>query len=376
MAPQTAWLTDIVMVAWQEPDNNGAEVTAYTITLKQGDGVFSSDTVNCDATTGSFNNDKVCYIPVAVFKTEPFNLEWGASVFAKVIATNIKGDSVVSDEGNGAIIIYSPDAPTNLLEDTSQRTSSTLGITWSPPEEDGGTEIIDYRISRATEGGPFFLLAATSTPSLLVVSLSAGTNYQFIVQARNSYGTGPNSEPISLLCATVPEPPPDPYNYRSNDKIVIEWSEPFNNGSPITGYRLFIQATGNGEFIEETTECVGNSEIVISNRICLVSLTDTLIHAPFNLQLDESINVKIIAQNFYGDSDYSEVGSGALTKLVPDAPINLQNDAATTNAYTIAFTWTEGLSDGGTDVLDYDIYYDQASNQMVLLASGVTQLFY
>jgi hypothetical protein len=36
-----------------------------------------------------------------------------------VIAKNIYGNSVESDEGNGAIIVTTPDAPINLVEDYS-----------------------------------------------------------------------------------------------------------------------------------------------------------------------------------------------------------------------------------------------------------------
>jgi len=71
-----------------------------------------------------------CTIPVTIFRTSPYDLEWGSSIYAKVIATNLYGDSVESDEGNGAVITTTPDAPINLIENTSQRTKSTLGLTW------------------------------------------------------------------------------------------------------------------------------------------------------------------------------------------------------------------------------------------------------
>jgi hypothetical protein len=58
----------------------------------------------------------------------PFSLDWGASVYAKVIATNIKGDSLESDAGNGAIIITSPDSPANLAEDSSIRDYTSIGL--------------------------------------------------------------------------------------------------------------------------------------------------------------------------------------------------------------------------------------------------------
>jgi hypothetical protein len=153
---------------------------------------------------------RYCRILVGVFRAAPYSYPWGTSVFVKVTATNIKGTSELSLGGNGAVIIFSPDAPTNLVEDTSQRTASSLGISWTAPVENGGTAILDYRVSRATEGGTYFVLASSTTTSILIVSLSAGTNYQFKVEARNAYGYGPFTEEIDLLCATVPEAPTDP----------------------------------------------------------------------------------------------------------------------------------------------------------------------
>ena len=104
-------------------------------------------------------------------------------------------------------------------------------------------------------------------------------------------------------------------------------------------------------------ECVGSQASVIENTICQVSLA-TLIVAPYDLPLNESIFVKIIAINFYGDSFFSQPGNGGLIKLIPDAPINLNNDHTVTDAFKIKFTWQEGPSNGGMPVIDYDIYYD------------------
>lgn len=64
-----------------------------------------------------------------------------------------------------------------------------------------------------------------------------------------------------------------------------------------------------------------------------------MIVAPYNLVLNEEIWAKVLAENFYGDSPMSEAGNGALTKLIPDAPVNLANDATTTDASQIRFTW-------------------------------------
>jgi hypothetical protein len=108
--------------------------------------------VNCDGSNTLIRTQKACFIPVDVFKQEPYNHPWGASIYARLFATNIKGDSLVSDPGNGCVIIYSPDAPVDVREDTYFRTTDTLGILWTAPEEDGGTRILDYRIAKAEQG--------------------------------------------------------------------------------------------------------------------------------------------------------------------------------------------------------------------------------
>lgn len=79
----------------------------------------------------------------------PFNLNTGNSVYAKVIATNEKGDSEESEIGSGAYIITLPDNPKDLVEDLAQRTPTTLGLSWNAGDSNGGSTINDYRISMA-----------------------------------------------------------------------------------------------------------------------------------------------------------------------------------------------------------------------------------
>lgn len=67
-------------------------------------------------------------MPVSVLRQDPYLLEWGDSVVAKVIATNARGDSAESLEGNGATLMTNPDTPINFAEDMSLRTASTIGL--------------------------------------------------------------------------------------------------------------------------------------------------------------------------------------------------------------------------------------------------------
>lgn len=48
--------------------------------------------------------------------SSPFNMVWGSSISAVVVAYNQYGNSLTSFLGNGAVILTNPDAPLNLAE--------------------------------------------------------------------------------------------------------------------------------------------------------------------------------------------------------------------------------------------------------------------
>ena len=102
-----------MIVSWTEPDSGGSPLTGYIVLFIQSDGEYSSETTNCDMTNSLLTT---CTVPVSALKAEPFSLDWGASVFVKVIARNEYGSSEQSLAGNGAVITVTPDSPTDLAE--------------------------------------------------------------------------------------------------------------------------------------------------------------------------------------------------------------------------------------------------------------------
>jgi hypothetical protein len=116
-------------------------------------------------------------------------LPWGESVYATVYATNFYGDSTVSDAGNGAVISTYPDSPVNLAEVYSQRSKSTLGLSWSDASFTGGIAVIDYRISVSVDSGEYTVLATgVASKFYTAENLNFGSTYSFKVEAKNSYG--------------------------------------------------------------------------------------------------------------------------------------------------------------------------------------------
>jgi hypothetical protein len=107
---------------------------------------------SCSGYEEQIVSSTICTIPVTTLKNSPFNLPWGAHVYAKVLATNKYGSSDYSLQGNGAMITTYPDPPTDLTEDYSQRTPTILAFTWVAPVFTGGDVILDYRVSIAEQG--------------------------------------------------------------------------------------------------------------------------------------------------------------------------------------------------------------------------------
>lgn len=95
---------------------------------------------------------------------------------------------------------------------------------------------------------------------------------------------------------------------------------------------------------------------MIDTRTCNIQLS-TLTEAPYSLVLDDSVVVQVVSVNLYGDSTNSASGSGAIIWLVPDAPINLANNADVTDGLQIGIKFDAGASDGSTPVLDYKLWY-------------------
>ena len=77
----------------------------------------------------------------------PFSLDWGSSVWAKVVAYNAYGDSQESDIGNGATIFTMPDPPIQLQEVVAERSASSISISWAEGFNNGGADILDYRVN-------------------------------------------------------------------------------------------------------------------------------------------------------------------------------------------------------------------------------------
>ena len=149
------------MVSWIQPDDGGTSISAYTILIAQSDNAtFTEDKVNCDGRNTTIVANRQCVIPSAVLNQAPFNLIWGSKVYAKIIVSNVIGSSPPSAAGNGASIQNGPSYPLNLAENRAWTTSYSIGLVWSDVADNGGSQVLDYRVWYDQGSNNFIVLAS------------------------------------------------------------------------------------------------------------------------------------------------------------------------------------------------------------------------
>lgn len=112
--------------------------------------------------------------------------------------------------------------------------------------------------------------------------LSSGTTYQFKVQARNEYGLSDDSDILSILAAAEPSQITAPTTETVDSNVVISWTSPSNNGSPITSYTILVKQS-NSQYSEEPINCDGSVAAIILATECSIPMS-VLTAEPFSLE--------------------------------------------------------------------------------------------
>ena len=83
--------------------------------------------------------------------------------------------------------------------EATEVTGSTVNLTWTAPESDGGTEIfhyaIQYKEERSIKWELYYPKERSPNTSGIVTKLQENTVYEFRVAAENKVGLGPYSDP-------------------------------------------------------------------------------------------------------------------------------------------------------------------------------------
>jgi fibronectin type 3 domain-containing protein len=180
-----------VALTWQAPaSSGGSQITNYRVyrgTTSGGKTLLATLGVVTSYTDTSVTN--------------------GVTYYYQVSAVNSVGEGPRSNEATAtpSAPAAPPTAPQGLVATGGV---GTVTLVWSPPSNNGGSPVTNYRIYRGTSSnGETLLTTIGNVLTYIDTAVTNGVTYYYQVSAVNSAGEGPRSNEAS---ATPSAPPPPP----------------------------------------------------------------------------------------------------------------------------------------------------------------------
>ncbi len=293
-APSTPQVVEVrsktVVLTWDPPNNNGADITGYTVRSQNG-------------------YEKACGTTTCTLDGLTNNVEYTFTVYA----TNAVGDGPASPASAVARPDEKPDPP---AAPTLEFGDKSLTVTWTNKTytDRSPIETVDLEISPAPKGGAVQVTALSGT-QYVWNGLDNGTAYSVRVRANNLAPDPSDWGEYSAeeVPAGLPDVPETPSASRAADSplnggsIDVSWKAPFENGDAIKGYTL--QRYKNG-----------------SRDGAALSLTATS-HKATGLDNESSYTFTVTAENKAGRTAESSASAAVVPYGRPEAPPrpNVQN---------------------------------------------------
>lgn len=260
----------------------------------------------------------------------------------------------------------SADAPLPPILDTNEllRTLTSIGLTFTPDADDGGSSIIGYELWRdeGIAGSPYSMIYnGTGKPEQIqyvAMDLTTGLSYRFKLYSRNAIYRSAQSNIEVVLIGTVPGKPSKPAYVSSSvalTNIKVSWTAPsYTGGSAITSYNLWIDdGAGNWPATPITHSTLSN-----------------LAYTFTGLTVGTTYAIKVQTVNAVGASEDSDV-SFYVCAQVPSAPSVPLLESSSKSSITIAWNAIAPINNGGSSVTGYRVYMnDLLSDRWELVYDG------
>ncbi|WP_369370940.1 Ig-like domain-containing protein [Promicromonospora sp. Populi] len=276
--------SETVVLSWDQPNNNGADITGYTLQTDRG------QEHECATTTCTFDG-----------------LQNNVTYTFTVVATNEVGDSEPSPASREARPDEKPDKPAPPRLDFG---NESLTVAWTNRSytDRSPIECVNLEISPAPADGAIQKACETSSP-ITWTGLENGTAYTVRVQAKNQ-APDPSewSDPSAPETPAAPPAQPAPPTASRVDTAVggqinVSWTAPANNGAAIEGYTLTEYQDGS---LTRTLPVTGTSQVVQ------------------DLSTNSSYTFTVRAENKAGESPDSGQSNEVVPYGTPDVPTGVQ----------------------------------------------------
>lgn len=262
----------------------------------------------------------------------------GVTYGYRVSAFNDGGES-----GNSSAAIATPGrVPGAVGNFTLKALSASMVLSWTAPDDDGGSAVLGYRVHRNLNGTTV-LLATVASPGFADHSAVAGMPHTYWVVAVNAWGTGTESSRLNatLPYADVQGLPAPAYLLASvgDGMVALTW-DPME-GLDVDGFRVLRRD--------------GGSFIILAN----VS-GDSYVDG----NVTNGVEYHYLVRCFLGSSEGLNRSVSATPGTVPGSPeLTVQGKID-----RIDLSWNEPV-DGGSAILGYRIYRSPGAGGQVLIAT-------
>jgi hypothetical protein len=228
-------------------------------------------------------------------------------------------------------------------------------ISWLAPIDNGGDEVIRYRIEYKPSEDGTWLNGGQSTGTARTVSgLVNGVKYDFQVYAENVIGEGEPSDIVSETPVYRPKAPTGLAASKESDtSILFSWSEPGDTGGlPITDYIIEYRKY-NGSWSGWITYDDGVSD---AKQATLTGLEEDFLY-----------QLRVSARNALGVGRHS----GTVQVTLGSKPTAPRLTTDTRVEHKIDLSISPPTDSGETPILDYQIEYKEEGGEWGIFADDV-----
>lgn len=275
------------------------------------------------------------------------DLTGGKSYIVRVAAEGESGISPFTKSVT-AIVMGTPAAPVLSIQTGNRQVT----LSWSTPASNG-SPITGFRISQRIGDGVTKTVndSPITTNKTTLTDLTPGETYHFQVAAQNIVGEGALSNSVSANISIAPDAPQLTATALPNGAN-LSWTQPNNNGSTITAYKL--ERAGGGSTWK-----------TLSETLLSTSYKDS------NLINGTNYQYRISARNIQGWSTTSlPVGVTPSSTAIGVTGLTL-----TPLINSIFVSWTplstSSTATGGTAVLGYKVYIKSGNAPFEIAPNGI-----